>query len=284
MSTKELLIVCGISGAGKTIAMDYFECAGYYCIDNLPSEMIGGTLKILNEKEYYQHYAIAINSNIDANKMLDLIVSLRSYEWLTLKILYLDVDNETLQRRFQLTRKQHPFINQYDTLFESIDRERDNLMIMRNKADLVIDTSKLRAKQLKNYLGKVIDQKLDAPFRLCFVSYGYKHGIPQDLDYAFDVRFIENPYYNEELKNLDGNNDLVYDFVLSQSNTKDLLTYLLPLLKYCIKNQQATNRSYLVIGIGCTGGKHRSVSLVNYLYNYFNEDYQVIKEHRDLEK
>ncbi|MDR1781837.1 MAG: RNase adapter RapZ [Bacilli bacterium] len=284
MDNKELVLVCGISGAGKSITMAYLESIGYYCIDNLPVDLVSNTINVLNKEENYQYYAIAINSNVNEEKITNMIVTLRSYDWLKIKIVYLDVKDEILKRRFQITRKQHPFINEFDLLSEAVMQERLNLQSIRNKADLIIDTSKLTEAKLRSYLAKALNKDMKSLFRLCFVSYGYKFGIPQDLDYAFDVRFIPNPYYDDNMKLLTGNDNMVFDFVMKQKETQVFLNNLIPLLDYCIKEQQATNRSYLVIGFGCTGGHHRSVSLVNYLTEYYSNQNKVIKDHRDIEK
>jgi UPF0042 nucleotide-binding protein len=284
MNKRELILVAGISGAGKTVTMDFLDSAGYYCIDNLPIKALLETIKTLQQEDFYFQYAIGINSNADEADVKETFIKLQSLDFLEVKVLYLDVSDEVLIRRFQMTRKHHPFINQNETLLDAIEHERQMLKVLREYSNIIIDTTEYSATKLKSYLSKVFDKNLQPQFRVCFVSYGYKYGIPKDLDYAFDVRFIENPYYIEEMREKTGNDDIVYNYVMEQDSAKTFIEYLIPLLKYCIKAQQATSRSYLVIGIGCTGGKHRSVSIANYLTDYFKDEYTIIKDHRDIER
>ena len=281
MKERELILVCGISGAGKSVTMNYLDSSGYYCIDNLPVMALLETIKALKKEDYFFHYAIALNSNTTEEEIEKTLIKLKSYDWLDVKMLFLDVSNEEILKRFQLTRKQHPFSNRSDSLIDAIDEERTTLSALRQYANVIIDTTELSDDKLKSSLSKMFNRDISPEFRLCFVSFGYKHGLPQNLDYVFDVRFITNPYYLDELKNLTGNNKKVYDFVMEQPETKEFIDKLLPLLDFSIKEHQATNRSYLVVGIGCTGGKHRSVTIVNYLTELYKSKYTVIKEHHD---
>ncbi|MDL2212205.1 RNase adapter RapZ [Erysipelotrichaceae bacterium OttesenSCG-928-M19] len=283
MEKRELILVCGISGAGKTVTMNYLDSAGYYCIDNLPVAALMDTVKALKVEEYFFNYAIAINSNTSEDIISNVLTKLRALEWLDVKMLFLDVSNEEVLNRFQLTRKQHPFSNQNETLVEAINQERKLLTILRQYANIIIDTTELDDEKLKRNLSQMFDRDIVPQFRLCFVSFGYKYGLPNDLDFVFDVRFIKNPYYIEELKDKTGNDQEVYDYVFDQEETTEFINKLLPLLDYSIEKHHKTKRSYLVIGVGCTGGKHRSVSIVNYLAQKYHESYLVIKDHRDVE-
>ncbi|MDF9866979.1 UPF0042 nucleotide-binding protein [Bacilli bacterium PM5-3] len=283
MDKRELILVCGISGAGKSVTMNYLNSAGYYCIDNLPLPALLDTINALKNEEYFFNYAIAINSNATEEIITSTLLKLRSYEWLEVKVLFLDVSDEVVLNRFQMTRKSHPFANRNETLIDAIAQERILLRELRQYATVIIDTTDFSEKKLKQSLAKLFNKEILPQFKLCFVSYGYKHGLPQDLDYAFDVRFIENPYYIEELKNKTGNDKEVFDFVMEQKETKDFLDKLIPLLDFSIEKQRTTSRSYLVIGVGCTGGKHRSVTIINYLSDLYRKKYDVIKDHRDVE-
>lgn len=282
MKKRELILVCGISGAGKTITMDYFDSAGYYCIDNLPIKALVETLKALQSESYFFEYAIAINSNASEQDIVDTLQQLKILEWLEVKILFLDVDNDELLRRFQLTRKHHPFSNRNTTLEETIEQERELLENLKKRATIIIDTTEFSNDMLKERLSLIFNHRILPKFHLTFVSFGYKKGLPNYLDYLIDVRFLKNPYYIEELKNQSGNDIEVYDYVMKQEDTQEYLKILIPFLDYSIEKHQQTNRSYLSIGIGCTGGQHRSVALVNYLSEYYNEAYNVVKDHRDV--
>jgi len=283
MDKRELILVCGISGAGKTVTMNYLDSAGYYCIDNLPFAALLDTIKALKKEEYFFQYAIAINSNATEEMIVNTLINLQALDWLEVKLLFLDVSDDVLLKRFQTTRKKHPFANRTETLLDAINQERYLLRTLRQYATVVIDTSDDTAIKLKERLSKLFDREISPQFRLCFVSFGFKHGHPQDLDYTFDVRFIDNPYYIAELKEKTGNDKEVYDYVMDQQKTKDFIDKLIPLLDFSIEKQKETNRGYLVIGIGCTGGKHRSVAITNYLCDLYNEKYNVIKDHRDVE-
>lgn len=282
MEKRELILICGISGAGKTVTMDYFDSAGFYCIDNLPVKAVVSTIKALQTEDSFLKYAIALNSNATEDIISLTLTKLKTLEWLDFKILFLDVSNEVLYKRFQMTRKQHPFTNMNETLYDAINQERELLRALRQHASLIIDTTDLTADKLKKNLSRIFNHEILPSFRLCFVSFGYKHGLPQNLDYAFDVRFIDNPYYYENLKELSGNDSEVYDFVMQQPITKDFLEKLTSLLDLCIAEQKKTSRGYLVVGIGCTGGQHRSVSICNYLTDHYEDKYNTIKDHRDV--
>lgn len=282
MNKKELLLVCGISGAGKSVTMNYLESSGYYCIDNLPVNALVGAIKALNQDEHFLKYAIAINSNATEETIQTTLNDLKVFEWLEIKILYLDISDDEVLKRFQLTRKQHPFSNRNETLIEAIKQERELLFTLRQHATIIIDTSEYTEKRLRATLSKIFDKEIVPEFRICFVSFGYKHGIPKDLDYAFDVRFLPNPYYIEELREKTGNDIDVYNYVMEQDQTKEFVEKLTPFLNYSIRKQKETNRSYLVIGIGCTGGQHRSVSICNYLAEHYKNEYSIIRDHRDV--
>lgn len=284
MKKRELILVTGISGAGKTITMDYFESAGFYCIDNLPINALFETLRVLQADSYFFEYAIAINSNASEEDIVKALQDLNSLEWLSVKILFLEVSDEELVKRFQFTRKKHPFSNRNTTLYETIERERELLENLKKRSTFIVDTSDFDDSDLKERLSTIFDYEIVPKFHLTFVSFGYKKGLPNYLDYVIDSRFIPNPYYIEELRNKTGNEKEVYDYVMKQKETYEYLDLLIPFLDYSIDKHSKTNRSYLSIGIGCTGGQHRSVVLVNYLSQYYKEKYNIIKDHRDAKK
>lgn len=284
MDKIQLLIICGISGAGKSVTMDFLDSRSFYCIDNLPVKLLKETIYELKNEEHYVDFAIALNSNATKAAIDDVINSLKNYDWLDSRIIFLDVNNEEVLKRFQYTRKAHPFINHNEGLIEAINHERKLLLPFKQYADVIIDTSELNEQQLVLKLESVFTRSIEKTFKVSFISYGYKYGLPKDLDFAFDVRFIPNPFYVDELKHLTGDDQAVYDYVISQDETKEFIKYVIPLLEYAIERHKQSNRSYLVIGFGCTGGQHRSVTLANYMANYFMDKYEVIKDHRNVRR
>lgn len=282
MDVRELIIIVGLSGAGKTTANRYFEKAGYYTIDNLPINNIVQVITNLSNNTKHVKYSISINTLLlDENEVRKELNHLNEIDWINLKIIYLDVDKKELLKRYTLTRKKHPLTVQNESLENAIRQEEVMLKVFLQFAHLVIDTTHLNAQEFENKLKSIFDKEVIPQFIINFVSFGYKNGLPSDLDYAFDVRFLPNPYYIPELKNLTGNQSEVYDYVMQQDKTQEFLKYLIPFLDYCIENQQATNRTYLVIGVGCTGGQHRSVTIANYLAKHYENKYSVLLEHRD---
>lgn len=282
MGKRQLVLVSGLSGAGKSITMDYFEALGYYCVDNLPIDSLYSVVTSLKKNINFYNYAIAISSNCEISSINQQLTKLNLLDWLNIKILYLDASDQVLLNRYQLTRKHHPLTHHNETLINAINQERQLLKPFNQVSQIKIDTSDLTSQQLLDKLSKLFNKEITDAFKLVLVSFGYKNGLPNDLDYAFDVRFLDNPYYIEELKHQTGNESSVYNYVMEQEKTKEFLEKLIPFLDYCIDNQVKINRSFLVVGIGCTGGQHRSVSIVNYLYQYYCDKYQVIKDHKDV--
>lgn len=283
MEKRQLVLVCGSSGAGKTITMNYFETAAFYCIDNLPISNVIDVLNNLKDNKTFYKYAISINTKTSESDIINMMSSLIALDWLDFTILYLDAEDDILVNRYQFTRKLHPFIHDNETLISAIQHEKKLLKNIRQYAGIIIDTSDLTPDLLIKKLEKIFNTEISSEFKLILVSFGYKHGLPLDLDYLFDVRFIPNPYYLESLKNKTGNDEEVYSYVMEQEETEDFLFNLIPLLDYCIEQQALNNRTNIVIGIGCTGGQHRSVSIANYLAGYYGAQYKVILDHRDAQ-
>jgi UPF0042 nucleotide-binding protein len=285
MDRKELIIITGLSGAGITTASRYFDKAGYFTIDNLPIDNLIEVVKTLNESSRYIKYAISLNTlMLDDNKVAEVIKILRTFDWINIRIIYLDILDSALIKRYQLTRSKHPLTIYNESLDSCISEERLKLKELKLIASTVIDTTNLKEKDLGHKLSRIFDREILPKFTVDFVSFGYKNGVPIDLDYTFDVRFIPNPYYIDELKDLTGNDKPVYDYVFKQKETTEFLEHLIPFLDFCFKKQKQTGRSYLVIGIGCTGGQHRSVAITNYLKNYYKDQYTILSEHRHAKK
>ena len=284
-----LVIVTGISGAGKVTALKIFEDNGYYCVDNLPIDLIESFADILfgqtNEKNKVA-IGVDIRSGKNLEKMSEVLKNMKAKEQ-NYEILFLDCNNNTLIKRFKETRRSHP-MGDRDSVENEINEERSKLEFLREQADSIIDTSNLLVKELRGEIEKIF--VLNRDYRNLFVtimSFGFKHGVPADCDLVFDVRFLPNPYYVPELKHKTGNQKEVQDYVLNSPVSHEFLNKLVDMIKFLIPNYIEEGKNQLVIGIGCTGGHHRSVTIANELYNQLNSSdasYGIRLSHRDIDR
>ncbi len=284
-----LVIVTGISGAGKVTALKIFEDNGYYCVDNLPIDLIESFADILfgqtNEKNKVA-IGVDIRSGKNLEKMSEVLKNMKAKEQ-NYEILFLDCNNNTLIKRFKETRRSHP-MDDRDSVENEINEERAKLEFLREQADYIIDTSNLLVKELRGEIEKIF--VLNRDYRNLFVtimSFGFKHGVPADCDLVFDVRFLPNPYYVPELKHKTGNQKEVQDYVLNSPVSHEFLDKLVDMIKFLIPNYIEEGKNQLVIGIGCTGGHHRSVTIANELYNQLNSSdasYGIRLSHRDIDR
>lgn len=284
-----LVIVTGISGAGKVTALKIFEDNGYYCVDNLPIDLIESFADILfgqtNEKNKVA-IGVDIRSGKNLEKMSEVLKNMKAKEQ-NYEILFLDCNNNTLIKRFKETRRSHP-MGDRDSVENEINEERAKLEFLREQADYIIDTSNLLVKELRGEIEKIF--VLNRGYRNLFVtimSFGFKHGVPADCDLVFDVRFLPNPYYVPELKHKTGNQKEVQDYVLNSPVSHEFLDKLVDMIKFLIPNYIEEGKNQLVIGIGCTGGHHRSVTIANELYNQLNSSdasYGIRLSHRDIDR
>ena len=284
-----LVIVTGISGAGKVTALKIFEDNGYYCVDNLPIDLIESFADILfgqtNEKNKVA-IGVDIRSGKNLEKMSEVLKNMKAKEQ-NYEILFLDCNNNTLIKRFKETRRSHP-MGDRDSVENEINEERAKLEFLREQADYIIDTSNLLVKELRGEIEKIF--VLNRDYRNLFVtimSFGFKHGVPADCDLVFDVRFLPNPYYVPELKHKTGNQKEVQDYVLNSPVSHEFLNKLVDMIKFLIPNYIEVGKNQLVIGIGCTGGHHRSVTIANELYNQLNSSdasYGIRLSHRDIDR
>ena len=284
-----LVIVTGISGAGKVTALKIFEDNGYYCVDNLPIDLIESFADILfgqtNEKNKVA-IGVDIRSGKNLEKMSEVLKNMKAKEQ-NYDILFLDCNNNTLIKRFKETRRSHP-MGDRDSVENEINEERAKLEFLREQADYIIDTSNLLVKELRGEIEKIF--VLNRDYRNLFVtimSFGFKHGVPADCDLVFDVRFLPNPYYVPELKHKTGNQKEVQDYVLNSPVSHEFLNKLVDMIKFLIPNYIEEGKNQLVIGIGCTGGHHRSVTIANELYNQLNSSdasYGIRLSHRDIDR
>ena len=281
MDQVEVVIVTGMSGAGKTSAMACFENLAFRCIDNYPVPLLTEFAELVQDNSQYQRVAMAVSLE-DALKAIRLLNNL---DWINLTVVFLDCDDETLVKRYKQTRRSHPLLisNKASSLLEAIEFERRLAEPISRLANIYIDTTKLKGARFQDLLEDYFNKgKLD-PFRITFVSFGYKHGVPKDADLLLDVRFLPNPFYIEALRQLTGNDQAVYDYVMEKEETKIFVEKTTEFLDYLLKEYEKEGKMHLVIGIGCTGGQHRSVTLTNYFADYYSQYYQVHRLHRDAD-
>ena len=281
MNRIEVIVVTGMSGAGKTQTMAIFENMGYQCIDNYPVNLLKEFGELLRTSNTYNKVAMAVS-------LTDAIFAIRilsNMEWIDLNTVFLDCEDKTILTRYKQTRRSHPLMikNITSSLVDSIDVERRQAEPITKLANIIIDTTLLKPVKLQDKIEANFHKGKQAAFRISFVSFGYKHGIPKDADLLLDVRFLPNPFYVESLRSLTGNDKEVYDYVMSKKETKEFVERTIAYYDYLIKEYEKEGKMSLIIGVGCTGGQHRSVTLANYLAKHYGQIYQVYTWHRDAD-
>jgi UPF0042 nucleotide-binding protein len=266
----EIVLITGMSGSGKSVALHALEDSGFYCVDNLPPELLMPFAE-LEQKRNEQRVAIAID--------------VRSLGFKTSSI-FLDASSDTLLRRYSETRRRHPLSGRSESadelaLTESIEYEREILSLLREKSH-VIDTSFLRAPQLQSYVKSLVNSS-SAKMTLVFESFGFKRGIPIDADYVFDVRMLPNPHYENALRPLTGKDEPVQEFLEKYPDVKDMQAQIQAFMNHWLPALEKDHRNYITVAIGCTGGQHRSVYLVEKLSQYFSAQWLTLKRHRELD-
>lgn len=281
------IVITGISGAGKSLVANYLEDSGFFCIDNLPPLLIPKIAEICSQS-YRKMDKIAVVIDIRGGELLnDLFPALDSLskDGHTYEILFMEASDNVVIKRYKESRRSHP-LDREGSLKKAIAEERKVLEKIKNRADYVIDTSNLTPKQLKEAItGIIVDSEEFGGLIINIISFGFKYGIPIECDLVFDVRFIPNPYYIESMKKHTGKHEDVRDYVLGMPETKIFNEKLYDLLDFLIPNYVKEGKSQLVIGIGCTGGRHRSVVIADELVKNLEEKkHRVVIEHRDIEK
>ncbi len=280
----EFLIITGLSGAGKSQAMKAMEDINYYCMDNLPPQLLPGFAELCYEsKRNIKKVAVVVD--IRGGKFFDaLFNSLEklSEKGLKYRILFLDASDIVLIKRYKELRRPHP-LSVNGRLIDGINKERELLEEVKSKADYIIDTSNFTIGMLKEEIRKIfVEGEESRKLTISVVSFGFKYGILLDGDLIFDVRFLPNPYYIEELKDYTGNDENVREYVLKWEQTKTFIHKLIDMLNFLIPYYIKEGKTQLVIGIGCTGGKHRSVAIANFIQEILSkEGNRVILSHRD---
>ena len=285
----KLAIITGLSGAGKTAALRYFEDAGYYCIDNLPASLLLNLIGFFAVKDKdINKIAVAIDLRSGSlfNEIYNTLGNLKKQK-INYKVLFLEASKNIIMKRFSLTRRKHPLVVDGD-IMSGIEKETEKLYYLREMSDVIIDTTSLSPRELKIEIAERMMSKEEKSslFQISLVSFGYKFGIPQEsLDIVMDVRFLPNPYYLDNLKSLDGKHEKVINFVMTSDESKKFLRMFEKMLDFLIPNYIEEGKSYLGIGIGCTGGRHRSVVIADILYDYLKlKGYSVKLSHKDIDK
>lgn len=286
MEQMEVVIITGLSGAGKTNAFDWFEDQGYYCVDNMPPALIENFIELTrysNKTTNKAAFVVDIRGGHffdDLNNCLD---KLKRDENIKLQILFIEASDDTLIKRYNETRRNHPLSSGIITK-DVIAKEREQLRGIRKRATYVIDTTNMKVAGLKREIERLFTGvEENSVFSINVFSFGYKHGVPMETDLIFDMRFIPNPYYVPSLKKLTGNNKKVSQYVLKHEISKTFIKQLHTMINTVVPHYIQEGKYHLNIAFGCTGGQHRSVAMANKMAEIFKEDgYRVTLEHRDL--
>ena len=283
-----LLILTGMSGAGKSTALKMLEAMGYYCVDNLPTQLLKSFVD-LSDRQEFKRQRVVVGIDIRSGETLSLLSDILSeleQDGKKVDVLFMDAEEDVLVNRYKETRRTHP-LSQSERIYTGIEKERQAMQFLKERADYIIDTSHLLPRDLKGELEKIFveDKNYESLF-VTIMSFGFKYGIPADADLVFDVRFLPNPYYVEELRPKTGNDREIQQFVMRHPQAHVFLNKLEDMIRFLIPNYISEGKNRLVIAIGCTGGKHRSVTLANELYQRLSQDegYGLKIEHRDIEK
>lgn len=282
------VIVTGMSGAGKSTALKMLEDMGYFCVDNLPIPLLPGFVQMLQNTDTEMKkvaLGLDVRSGQDLSGLKENLEAM-DRDRIGYEILFLDANDAVLVKRYKETRRQHPLSGsgRVDT---GIAKEREKILFLKMKATYILDTSKMLTRELRIELEKIfVDGQSFCNLYITVMSFGFKYGIPQDADLVFDVRFLPNPYYIDTLREKTGNESEVQDYVMQNDKGRIFLDKLKDMMEFLIPNYILEGKNQLVIAIGCTGGKHRSVTLANALYQLLDqeESYGVRIEHRDIGK
>ena len=276
----QLIVISGLSGSGKSIALNVLEDSAYYCVDNLPAKLLNGLVQFLAQ-EGYERVAVSIDvrSGTTLSELPGYLLQLKEHG-IDVHLIFLDSKTETLVKRFSETRRRHPLADRDRTLPECIEHERE---LLGDIGDLGhrIDTSDLHPSVLRSWIKDVLHTG-DPGLRLLFQSFGFKHGIPLDADMVFDVRCLPNPHYDPELRPLTGKDAPVIAFLEANANARDMLADIRVYIEKWLPCFVRDNRAYLTVAIGCTGGRHRSVYFAEMLAAYFRGSRNVLVRHREL--
>jgi RNase adapter protein RapZ len=282
----KMVIITGMSGAGKTVAIQSFEDLGFFCVDNLPPTLLPKFLELMKESGNKMN-KVALVMDLRGREFFDHLFKalddLAETSWVTPQILYLDADDSTLVRRYKETRRTHPLAPSGLPL-EGIQLERELLEELKGRAQLIYNSSQMKPKELREKILTEFSANKQTIFTVNVMSFGFKYGIPIDADLVFDVRFLPNPHYIESMRPKTGLDEDVSKYVLKWNETTKFLEKVTELLAFMLPHYKREGKAQLVVAIGCTGGQHRSVALTEYIAHHFEKDYETRITHRDIER
>ena len=280
---KKVILTSGMSGAGKSTATRFLEDMGYHCIDNFPVQMLSLLVDLIENSTDARYHYIALSTS--AQDFPEFQRGLKG-EGIEVSTLFLDASDDTLLHRYKSTRRMHPLLlsNQANTLEEAIDVERQMFQKYINESVITIDTTFVGEKELKRRIESYFSKSAAPSFSISFISFGYKYGVPMDADLMIDVRFLPNPFWEVELRPYSGNDRCVYDYVIEKPQTQEFLKRLISFTDYAFAEYVKEGKNHFTVAVGCTGGQHRSVSVANYLYQYYKDRYNSYLEHRDVKE
>lgn len=280
-----IVVVTGLSGAGRSTALRVLEDAGFFCVDNLPPALAPDLIGLAGEDGKLSRIGLGVDVRTGGFLSgAEETLSELERTGHAVQVIFLDCADEVLVRRFSETRRPHALARTGD-LHEAISRERERLAGLRARADIVIDTTKFSVHDLRHHLIDYVGRDPERPSMVVrLVSFGFKYGVPVHADLVFDLRFLPNPHFVEELRPKTGMDDAVSDYVLQAPETRDLLAHLRPLLDYALPQYAREGKAYLTVALGCTGGRHRSVAMAEELARQLGADHEVVVSHRDAQR
>ena len=282
----KLFIVSGLSGSGKSTVLHVLEDMGFFCIDNLPVGLLANFAAhmVSTPEKFYDHAAVGIdarNRADDLRRFPSILAGLRDSK-LECDVVFLDADDHILIKRFSETRRRHPLSSKNMTLAEAIEKERTLLEPIHRQTDLFVDTSHSNLHQLRDLIRERVAHRDQQTLSLMFQSFGFKHGIPVDADFVFDVRCLPNPYWEPQLREFTGKDEPVIEFLGRHEMVNKMFNDLKSFVDDWVPKFKEADRTYVTIAVGCTGGHHRSVFIVESLVKYFANEYEVLARHREL--
>ncbi|EAD1191756.1 RNase adapter RapZ [Listeria monocytogenes] len=287
MTSKQLklVIITGMSGAGKTVAMQSLEDLGYFCVDNLPPSLLPKFWELMKESDKMDKIALVMD--LRGREFFDSIEpaldELDNTNFITTKILFLEADDKVLVSRYKETRRHHP-LEPNGSVLDGINAERELLSDLKGRSQLVINTSNMAPRELRERINNEFQTEDKDVFNVQLMSFGFKYGIPIDADLVFDVRFLPNPHYIDKMRPLTGLDEDVYEYVMKWPETQTFLDKLVDLLMFTLPFYKREGKTQLVIAIGCTGGQHRSVALTEYVGKAIQQKYETTISHRDMKR
>ncbi|EFR86749.1 RNase adapter RapZ [Listeria monocytogenes] len=287
MASKQLklVIITGMSGAGKTVAMQSLEDLGYFCVDNLPPSLLPKFWELMKESDKMEKIALVMD--LRGREFFDSIEpaldELDNTNFITTKILFLEADDKVLVSRYKETRRHHP-LEPNGSVLDGINAERELLSDLKGRSQLVINTSNMAPRELRERINNEFQTEDKDVFNVQLMSFGFKYGIPIDADLVFDVRFLPNPHYIDKMRPLTGLDEDVYEYVMKWPETQTFLDKLVDLLMFTLPFYKREGKTQLVIAIGCTGGQHRSVALTEFVGKAIQQKYETTISHRDMKR